>query len=70
LPLKAITWLTVAVASAVIAAAVFACAMSRQEKFRLDSVLWVYAGTFTAIAVAWGLVEILVSDGYGTGDIF
>lgn len=41
-----------------------------EKDFRLSSVIWIYAGAFTATAIAWGLVEILSSDGYGIGDIF
>lgn len=68
--MKAITWSAVVIAAAVITAAIFVLAMLRREELRLGSFLWVYAGTFAAIAVTWGLVEILLGDGYGTGDIF
>lgn len=69
MPIKAITWPIVAFAAAAFTAAVLVC--SRHEKeLRLDRILWVYAGAFTAIAVTWGIVEILLSGGYGTGDIF
>ncbi|RVH21429.1 hypothetical protein [Sinorhizobium meliloti] len=68
--MKAITWSTVAIAAAVITAAIFVFALSRREELRFGSFLWVYAGSFAALAVTWGLAEILLGDGYGTGDIF
>jgi hypothetical protein len=78
--LKAITWSVVAISAAAITAAIFCYAIflapadqrARAEKdFRLSSIIWIYAGAFAAIAIAWGLYEILFVDGYyGTGDIF
>lgn len=77
---KAITWSTVAISAAAITAAVlayaffFAPADQRQkldQDFTFAHVAWTFAGSFVAIAVAWGLFEILSSGtGYGDGDIF
>lgn len=78
--MKTITWSIVAVSAAAITAAVvfyalfLAPADQRQNldrEFKFSQIAWVFAGSFAAIAIVWGLYEILFSpDGYGTGDIF
>lgn len=70
MPIETITWSTVAIAAAAITAAVLVCSR-RKEEFRVDRILWVYAGAFASISIVWGLYEIIfVAGGYGTGDIF
>lgn len=78
--MKAITWSTVAIAAAAITAAVvvyaffLAPADQRQkldQDFKFTQIVWIFAGSFAALAISWGIYEILFSpDGYGTGDIF
>lgn len=79
-PVKTITWSIVAISAAAITAAVvfyaffLAPADQRQkldQEFKFSQIVWVFAGSFTTIAIVWGLYEILFVDGeYGTGDIF
>lgn len=70
MPLRTITWSTVAIVAAAITAAVLVCSR-QEEEFRIDRILWVFAGAFASISIAWGLYEIIFVDGgYGTGDIF
>lgn len=77
---KTITWSIVAISAAAITAAVvfyaffLAPADQRQnldQQFKFSQIAWVFAGAFAAIAIVWGLYEIIFVDGeYGTGDIF
>lgn len=79
-PVKTITWSIVAISAAAITAAVvfyaffLAPADQRQrldQEFKFSQIVWTFAGSFAAIAIVWGLYEIIFVDGeYGTGDIF